>query len=207
MNVCDHNTPIDRFLEAAASRQATPGGGSVAALAGALAAAMGEMAVNYTVGQKGVEAHADVLHAALGEYHRARLLLIELMREDQAAYEALTAAKKMPESAEKKEAMAIALLACIRVPQSIAATAMAILDLADRLVNVANRHLLSDLAVCAELAMATLRCAIYNVRVNLPDVSEISERRRIEATNGQLLSRATAAIQRSIPAIWKRINE
>ena len=179
----------------------------MAALAGALAAAMGEMAVNYTVGKKGAEAHADVLQAALGEYHRARLLLIGLMQEDQAAYEALTAAKKMPESAEKKEAMDIALLACIRIPQSIAATAMAILDLADRLVNVANRHLLSDLAVCAELAMATLRCAIYNVRVNLPDVSEAAERRLIEATNEQLLSRATAAIQRTIPSIWKRINE
>jgi methenyltetrahydrofolate cyclohydrolase len=201
----DQNASIGQFLTAAAARQPTPGGGSVAALAGALAAAMGEMAANYSVGKKGFEKHEQVLKQALGEFHRARDLLIALMSEDQAAYEAMSAARKMPESPQKTQAFAVALLACVRVPQSIAATSLAMLDLAERLIHVANPLLLSDLAVCAELAMATVRCSLYNVRVNLPDISDEGERARIESTGQQLLARATEDIQRTIPAIWKRL--
>src|SRR5688500_729052 len=93
----DANTPIGTFLDAAAAKQPTPGGGSVTALVGALSAAMGEMTVNYSVGKKGLEQHQGELRAALAELHRARQLLTGLMLEDQTAYEALTAARKLPE--------------------------------------------------------------------------------------------------------------
>jgi formiminotetrahydrofolate cyclodeaminase len=53
----DQTTSIEKFLEAASAKQPTPGGGSISALAGALAAAMGEMVVNYSVGKKGLESH------------------------------------------------------------------------------------------------------------------------------------------------------
>ncbi len=61
----DKTTTIEKFLEAAAAKQPTPGGGSVSALAGALAASMGEMVLNYSVGKKGLEAHDAVLKNAL----------------------------------------------------------------------------------------------------------------------------------------------
>ena len=67
-----------------------------------------------------------------------------------------------------------------------------------------NWHLLSDLAVCAELAMATARCAIYNVRVNLPDLSNDAERKKVESDLDQMLSRGKELIQRIIPHIWAR---
>jgi methenyltetrahydrofolate cyclohydrolase len=203
----DQNVTVDQFLAAAAARQPTPGGGSVAALAGALAASMGEMAVNYSVGKKGLESHADAFHSAVGEYQRARAILIELMQEDQAAYESLSAAKKMTDSPEKKEALAVAVLACIRIPQSIAATALAVLDLAQKLTDRVNLFLLSDLAVCAELAMTTVRCALHNVRVNLPEISDPAQRQKVEAECGQILARATVAVQRTIPAIWQRLKQ
>jgi len=92
----DQTTSIEKFLEAAAAKQPTPGGGSVAALAGALAAAMGEMVVNYSVGKKGLEAHSVKLQSALAVFHRGREMMLGFMAEDQAAYEALTAARKLP---------------------------------------------------------------------------------------------------------------
>src|SRR5881394_3728144 len=116
----DHKTPIDAFLAAAAAKQPAPGGGSVAALTGALAASMGEMVVNYSVGKKGLEAHQVDLAAGLNELHRARQLLLRLMVEDQNAYEALSAAKKLPEgSAERQLRVVAALLAAIGTPQAI----------------------------------------------------------------------------------------
>jgi formiminotetrahydrofolate cyclodeaminase len=201
----DQSSTIKEFLDAAAAKQPAPGGGSVTALVGALAASMGEMVVNYSIGKKGLEAHQDDLQAALGELHRARQLLVELMAEDQKAYEALTAAKKQHKDSPDRDArIRPALLASISTPQSIAAAAAAVLGLCDRLVDKVNFYLLSDLAVSADLAMATVRCAVYNVRVNLPDVPDAAERQSLEASVGQVLSHAAMWIQSVSPRIWAR---
>ena len=204
----DANTTIGDFLAAAAAKQPTPGGGSVTALVGALAASMAEMVVNYSVAKKGLEAHREELSAALSELSRARGLLLQLMAEDQVAYESLTAARKLPEdSPQRNEHLPQALLASISTPQSIGATAVAILGLCDRLVDISNRYLLSDLAVSADLAMATVRCAVYNVRVNLVDVKDPAERQKIESEMGQVLGHAAVLIQRVSPRIWSRHAE
>lgn len=201
----DERTTIGAFLDAAAAKQPAPGGGSVTALVGALAASMGEMVVNYSVGKKGLEAHQEELRSAVAELTRARGLMLGLMKEDQVAYESLTAARKLPESSPARaEQLPAALLACIRTPQAIAAAAEAVLGLCDRLVDICNHWLLSDLAVCADLAMATVRCAVYNVRVNLPDVERAEQRRAFEAEIGHVLAHSAVLIQRVGPRIWAR---
>jgi formiminotetrahydrofolate cyclodeaminase len=204
----DGKTTIAAFLDAAAAKQPTPGGGSVTALVGALAAAMGEMVVNYTVDKKAYVAHREELTTAQEELRRARGLLLNLMVEDQAAYTELTEARKLPEdSPERGHRLPAALLASIRTPQAIAATAAAILALCDRLVDISNHYLLSDLAVSADLAMATVRCAVYNVRVNLPDLENPEERHAAETEMVQLLAHAGVLIQRVSPRIWARYGE
>jgi formiminotetrahydrofolate cyclodeaminase len=201
----DQTNTISEFLDATAARQPVPGGGSVAALVGALAAAIGEMVVNYSVGKKGLEAQQDDLKRALAQLHRARQVMLELMVEDQLAYQALSTARKLaPGSAQREEQFPVALLASIRTPEAIAATALAIIELCERLVGMVNFHLLSDLAVCADLAMATVRCGIYNVRVNLPDVVDPADRQKIENTISSLFSRALLTIPRVSPAVWER---
>jgi formiminotetrahydrofolate cyclodeaminase len=204
----DASTPIGEFLDAAAAKQPAPGGGSATALVGALAAAMGEMTVNYSIGKKNLAAHQDELKAALDELHRARHLMLSLMVEDQIAYEALTAARKLSEgSAQREQELPAALLACIRVPQAMAATAVAVLQVCDRIVDHVNFYLLSDLAVCADLAMATTRCAINNVRVNLTDHEDLAAKKEAEETIGKVLSHASTYIQSVAPRIWKRHAE
>ena len=201
----DRSTPIHQFLDAAAAKQPTPGGGSVTALAGALAATMGEMVLNYSVGKKGLEAFQGELRPALDELHRARQILLGLMEEDQVAYAELTAIRKLPEdSPQRRQQLPPALLACIRVPQAMAATGVAVLGLCDRVTDSVNRYLLSDLAVCAELAMATVRCGAYNVRANLADIPDEAERQRIEAESAAMLVHATEVIRRVVPRIWAR---
>jgi formiminotetrahydrofolate cyclodeaminase len=201
----DASTAMSEFLDATAARQPAPGGGSVTALCGALAAAIGEMVLNYSVGKKGLEAHQQELRTTLAEMHRARQMMLVLMVDDQTAYQSLTAAKKLPKQSEEyRSAYPAALLASIRAPQAIAVAAAAILDLSDRLVDQVNFHLLSDLAVCDELAMAAVRCGIYNVRVNLAELTEPADRRHIEETLDRVYHRALAVIQRVIPRIWDR---
>jgi formiminotetrahydrofolate cyclodeaminase len=204
----DAETRLKDFLDAAAAKQPAPGGGSVTALVGALAASMGEMAVNYSIGKKGLEAHQGDLSNAQRELSRARHLLLELMVEDQRAYEALTAARKLPDgSADRADREPAALLASIRTPQAMGATAAAVLQLCDGLVDKINFYLLSDLAVCCDLAMATARCASYNVRVNLPSLADAAERQAQESATAQSLRHAGMLIRRVSTRIWERHGE
>jgi formiminotetrahydrofolate cyclodeaminase len=75
----DANTSLEDFLQAAASKQPTPGGGSITALVGALAAAMGEMVLNYSIGKVDLAAYEDELRPALAELTQARRVLLELI--------------------------------------------------------------------------------------------------------------------------------
>jgi formiminotetrahydrofolate cyclodeaminase len=200
--VLDKTATIEKFLDAAAAKQPTPGGGSVSALAGALAASMGEMVLNYSIGKKGLEAHQEKLKAALAEFARARGMMLELMVEDQAAFDELSGARKSQDA----KRIAAAVTICVNVPLTMAATALAVIELAESLVGGVNKYLLSDLAVCAELAMATVRSALYNVRVNLPEISDSTQKKRIEQEEARLLNLGVEAMKRVIPAIWDRVK-
>lgn len=201
----DKTQSIDAFLTATAARQPAPGGGSVAALCGALAAAIGEMVVNYSVGKKDLAEHQDELKTILAELSRARGLMLALMVEDQNAYEAFSGIRKLPASDPQRAArFDAALLACIRVPQAIGATAVAILKLCDRLVDRVNKYLLSDLAVCAELAMATVRCAGHNVHVNLGDVADPRERERFASQAAREIADCGPLAGDVVARIWSR---
>ena len=201
--VSDRRQTIEEFLTAAAAKQPAPGGGSVTALVGALAASMGEMVLNYSVGKKDLADHQDELKEALAELGRAREMLLELMVEDQAAFEALGAIRKLPkEDSTRAGKFDAALLTCIRVPQAIGTLAAAVLRLCEKLVDRVNRYLLSDLAVCAELAMAAVRCAAYNVRINLHDVADLTERKKFDALAAKQIQESSKIIQRLMPHIW-----
>ncbi|HVT88293.1 MAG TPA: cyclodeaminase/cyclohydrolase family protein [Tepidisphaeraceae bacterium] len=201
----DKTQSIEEFLNAAAAKQPTPGGGAVAALTGALAASMGEMVLNYSVNKKDLAEHQPDLQRALTELNRARQALLELMVEDQAGYETLTAIRKLPATDPQREAkFNVAVAVCIQVPQAIGATAVAILHVCERVVDISNKFLLSDLAVCAELAMATVRCAAYNVRVNLGDLPDANERARLEATCARQIVDCGGVVRNIIARIWAR---
>ena len=197
--ICDRTQSIAAFLEEAAARKPTPGGGSAAALAGALSAAMGEMVIHYSVGRKDPSPHEGELREALVELTRARQLLLALMEEDQAAFSAFSNARKSAGSAGDRDAtFAAALLACIRIPQAIGASGIAILELLARVAADANKLLMSDLKVSAELAIATVRCAAHNIRVNLTDVSDLNERDRLSRATDQMLAHAVTLIRKLI---------
>lgn len=183
---------IAEFLSAAAAKQPAPGGGAVAALAGALAASMGEMVLNYSVGKKDLGEHVQHNTQALHELTNARALLQRLMVEDQQAYQFFSDAKK---AGTDPAAMRTIVLACVGVPQAIGTTALQILKIANRVAGTSNRWLHSDLAVCGELAMATVRCAIHNVRVNLPELSP-EDRARYQSDCERLHMDAVCEVKR-----------
>jgi formiminotetrahydrofolate cyclodeaminase len=160
---------VTEFVKGTGARQPTPGGGSVAALAGALAASLAAMALRYTVGKKAYAAYETELTAALSQFDTAAALLQELIAEDVAAYEALSQMLKLPEAARLAHPdYTSTVVAAIRAPETTGAIALSILTLASTLLEKTNKLLVSDLGIAAVYAHATVHASEFNVRVNLP---------------------------------------
>jgi len=206
--VVDLSSPVSTFLDAAAARQATPGGGAVAALSGALACSMLEMVINYSIGKKSLEAHQDKLREVLSRATATRRKLETLVTADQAAYLELTAAKKLPpDAAGRGERVAVALAEAVQVPTDILVSAGEILEMSAEVVEMSNPWLLSDLAVAADLALAATRSGAHNIRINLSEVGNAATRGKIQAAMDTIVSIATASHAKLAPRIWERIRE
>jgi len=176
------NSSVRNFLAATASKSPTPGGGSVAALAGAMAASLGEMSLQYTLGKKQFESHREEITQAIDKLRKAAGLMQDLVGEDMAAYALLSAALKIP--ADKRDtdpSYLPAVVAAIRAPLSIGGLALHILQLCRDFLNKCNPYLVSDLGVAAALARATVHAAELNVLVNarlLPNLHEAEDTRK-----------------------------
>lgn len=154
------------LLDAVAAKQPTPGGGAVASATGALAAALAQMVVNYSVGKKNLAAHQSDLAEAVVVLERARAVLLQLADEDAAAYGAVNELSRLPESDPRRAALPEAQAACVGVPLATAAACVDLLRLFKALAPKTNRHLRSDLAIAAVLAQAAARSSRWNVLVN-----------------------------------------
>jgi len=155
------------FLSAVAAKSPAPGGGAVASASGALASALAQMVVSYSIGKKDLLEQQEELRLAATKLERARALFLQLADEDAAAYSQLNALQKLPlgdarRAAELPDAQRLA----VQVPQSVAATAIDLLRLFEQLSLISNRYLRSDLGIAADLAEATVRAALWNVRIN-----------------------------------------
>lgn len=163
---------IRKYLEDATSGAPTPGGGSVAALAGALGLSMACMAANFTVGKKkykDVEAETKEL---LGRCAAARDDLANLMDLDTQAYGAVSQAYALPkDTPEQKKARAAAiqkgLKAAMDAPLQAVRVCRDALEVVRRLADIANPNLITDVGVAAILAESALRAAKLNVEINL----------------------------------------
>ncbi len=165
------------FLEQAASGSATPGGGAVAAIGGALAAAMVAMTARLTEGRRGYEdVQAEVARLA-GAADEARRALLDLADADSAAYAAYLAALRLPraddaERAARTAALQAALVHATRVPCDVATQCQAVLGLAETAAAIANRNALGDVATAAFLADAAMRAAGIQGELNLAGVKD-----------------------------------
>ena len=163
---------IRAYVDDATSGNPTPGGGSIAAIAGALGMSMACMAANFTVGKKKFRAVETDVRGRLGTCLKARDELLRLMDEDTQAYAAVSAAYGLPkdtpeQKAERAAAIQKALVTAMGAPLSAVRVCRDALGAAAALVDIANPNLISDVGVAALLTEAALRAAKLNVEINL----------------------------------------
>jgi formiminotetrahydrofolate cyclodeaminase len=157
--------PIVEFLAATAGKTPTPGGGSVAGVAGAMGTALGEMALAFTQGKKAFAEH-EADYAAIGRrLGKARQMFLTLLADDVAAYTLYQQALQA-DGPDKDERMQLALAAAIDVPREMTALCLVVLNDLASLATRCNKWLISDLAAGAVLAEATVRLSDFNVRIN-----------------------------------------
>ena len=199
---------VHDFSAQLAAKQPTPGGGSAAALVGALGAGLVSMVCKYTVGR---ERFADVEEAAQRVLVRAEELRVELeqaVEEDVAAYGSYSRAQSMPretdaEQGARNAALQTALRESTSVPLGVAERCTELLELAVEAAEIGNPFLISDAAVGAELAAAARASAELNVRLNVGGLEDEAfadeSRARLQAMDArvggrELVERAARAV-------------
>lgn len=179
---------VSEFLDRLASGDPTPGGGSAAALAGALAASLVSMVCNLTLGREKFATAEEAVRGILGRSEDLRSALREGVQADAAAYGALMAAYRLPrgteaEQARRGETVQAATREAARVPLATAEQCAGVLDLCEEALPITNPNVASDVAVAALLAGTGLEAAAANVEANL---ASIKDRRYAEDLRGRL---------------------
>ena len=177
---------IEEFSRILASDAPAPGGGSVAALSGALGADLVIMVCNLSSGRSEYAEHEDEIATSLQAAQTLSRSLLECVDRDTEAFNGVMAAFKMPKSTdEEKTARMVAIQSgykdAVKAPLKTARVCCAVIETAERLMGKTNRNALSDLAVAAEQAHAGLMGALFNVRINLPSIKDeqfVSETRK-----------------------------
>lgn len=177
MSTMIENQTIRDFLDQLAGSAPTPGGGSAAAIMGAMGAALVSMVCNLTIGKKNYLEVEDEMKAVLGEAERLRARLTEAVAEDIAAFDQLMAAYALPkESDEQKTARSAAIQACLKqateVPLTCARLCAEVIALSQRAADKGNLNVISDAGVAALAAQAALRSAALNVYINAPSIKD-----------------------------------
>lgn len=170
------NKTITVFIDELASDSPAPGGGSAAALVGALGAALCAMVMSLTKGEK----FQDIAHEVEHFHAQAALLkdqLIKYVDDDTAAFNKVMAAyrfpKGTPEEKEKRTAaIQEAMQEAANLPFSVASACLEILELAAKVIKIGNPNAASDAAVGGVTAYAALQGALYNVKINLLSIKD-----------------------------------
>lgn len=202
------DTTLKQFLDEASSDAPVPGGGGIAALAGALGTAMASMAANFTVGKPKYAEHDELMRQTLKALAPLRDELLAAVDGDALAFSGISAAYALPRATDaekeaRKAAIAEALAKSMRVPLRVAQCCGAAAELLPRLAETGNSNLLSDVEVAAIMLEAGVRAARTNVIANTSQLAT-DEARAAEDEADTLVDAAAKLARDTVAAIAAR---
>ena len=199
---------IGDFLDQLADRVPAPGGGAASAVQAAQGAALLGMVARYTTGERYAE-HQVTIGRIISELDELRAIALRLAEADADAFLAVTDAYRLPQSTEQERAdrsgaISQALTNAAWPPAQVISVAGMVIDLAEALVVIGNRNVLSDVAAAAESARAAAATARVNVEVNLAGITDEQTSIEMIAETGkadEIIARAqqvTASVREQI---------
>lgn len=196
------NKTCDLFISELGSNAPVPGGGSAAALVGAVGIALGTMVGELTTGKKTYAEYEEEIQQLIG---RSRVLTEKMkaaVKKDIESFKPLSDVYRMPnttaeEKAVRHEAMQKALLPAAEAPLELTELCVEALEILDRYSEIGSRLAVSDAATGSVMCLAALKSARLNVIVNTKMMEDDELRNRLDAradeamTRGSEISRAT----------------
>lgn len=169
--------PIRHFMDKLASNAPEPGGGSVAALTGALGAALVSMVANLTLGKEKYKDVQPRIEKLLKESENVRNAMQDLIQKDTEAFGAFSEVYKMPKNSDAEKAarstkMQETLKKAAQVPLETGLQALEVARLAQCAADIGNTALVSDAGVAVLLAKACAESAALNVKINLNSIKD-----------------------------------
>ena len=169
--------PLETFLDELASGAPTPGGGSAAAVIGAMGAALISMVCNVTLGKKGHEAVEAEMRSVRDASERLRAQLTSMVADDIAAFDGLMAAYRLPKANDedklrRADAIQSTLRAATETPLACARACAQVVALSRRAGEKGYAGVISDAGVGVLAANAALRSAALNVYINAPSLKD-----------------------------------
>jgi len=168
---------LNDFVDEVSRESPAPGGGSIAALAGALGASLSSMVSNLTANKRGSEDVDEVLNKAAEECQEIKSALVKAIDEDTNAFNAYMNARRLPnKTAEEKkareEAMQTGLKQAVMVPLNTAQQSYKAVEIAEAVAKNGNPNSITDVGVGAQSAYTGVLGGIYNVLINLKDIKD-----------------------------------
>jgi glutamate formiminotransferase/formiminotetrahydrofolate cyclodeaminase len=187
------------MVKAVAEPTATPGGGSCAALAGALAAGLGEMVAKLSASKKSLTENAPALQEHAEELAGLRTQLQGAIDRDAASFNAVLAAFRLPKGSDeekriREEAIEQATQGATAVPLEVGEAAAAVLEHLTALGPISSPTMVSDLNTGTHLAVAALRGALENVSINLDSIKDRDFQHQARSRTAQLEARLAEAV-------------
>jgi glutamate formiminotransferase/formiminotetrahydrofolate cyclodeaminase len=168
---------LREFVDLTSTEKPAPGGGSVAAVCGALASALACMVAQLTVGKKGYEGVSEQMKALAEHAQEHKDFFLRAVDDDTAAFNRVMQAFRLPrKTEEQKRERKLAIQAATRgatlVPMEVLRRAKQVLDLIEQATRDGNKNSLSDAGVAGLCARAAAEGARYNVLINLADIDD-----------------------------------
>lgn len=200
---------LQTYLDDLASSQSTPGGGSAAAVSGAMAAALTCMVCQLTLGKEKYASVQEEISELLSQAEEQRQRFQQLMTEDITAYGRLAACFKMPRDTEDQRRMrADAIQLCLNeaalVPLEMSERAVQVAKICGRVAEIGNANVLSDIAAAAMLAASAGTAAAWMVRVNLKSMKDEEAVATLSQRLSLALDEITSRCQRVTAIVGER---
>ena len=169
--------PVQTFLDDLASKASTPGGGSAAAIMGAMGAALVSMVANLTVGKKNYEAVDDEMQELLARSEQVREKLSNMIKADIDVFDQVMAAYGLPkdtdeDKAARSKSIQSALKEATDVPLACVGLCAEVIQLCKPMAEKGNTNVISDAGVAVLAANAALRSAALNVYINIGGIKD-----------------------------------
>jgi glutamate formiminotransferase/formiminotetrahydrofolate cyclodeaminase len=199
---------VKEFVEELASDSPAPGGGSVAALAASLGAALSSMVASLTVGKEKYRDNWDAMEKVRSDGNELHRAFLNLMEKDTDAFNLFIAALKMPkgtddEKAARSEAIQQATKKAIEVPFETMTKCLDMMELAKIACEKGNSNAITDAGSAAVLARAAAVAASYNVKINLMGLKDkgFADKTKVDMEKTlKLIEEGSASIEKAVEA-------